>query len=117
MKPGPETDIEFLEMMIELASNVEGSLSGFDFDAFANDRDMLDLASFRIGSIGEISTKLRETVRAAHPEIDRHSIYRARNLLFHHYDRIQPRPLWEIVTEHLPPLRAVCEEGLRKLLP
>lgn len=63
--------------------------------------------------IGEAAKRLSASFRAAHPAIPWSVMARMRDVLIHHYDRVNLDEAWRVVTRDLPELRA----GLVLLLP
>lgn len=54
--------------------------------------------------IATVAGKLPEDFKAAHPDIDWAGINRMRNLVAHHYDRVNDDLLWRALTVRIPDL-------------
>ena len=71
-----------------------------------------DLAAYRLGSIGEYVNKLAPELKARHPHVDWQRAYDMRNALFHDYDGVIPRLLWDAAHEPLTGTVSVCRAEL-----
>lgn len=65
--------------------------------------------------IGEIVKRLDPALTAAHPDIPWRRIAGFRDLLIHHYERVDPDAVWRIVVDDIPPLQAATEAMLDSL--
>jgi uncharacterized protein with HEPN domain len=117
MAPGPEADGLYLERILELIGLIDSGLDGVDEASFLIDRDKLDLTTFRLFQIGELTNKLSRGAKQRHPEIAWTSIYGLRNLIARHYEKTKPNALWTIANNSLSALRAVCRQELDRLQP
>jgi uncharacterized protein with HEPN domain len=114
MKPSPEADLDYLDLIIEIVGHIKRRLGGLTLDQFANDKDEVDLTAFRISAIGETTRKLTEELKARHPELAWRSIYGMRNAIAHGYERMDPTQIWNAAVNSLDALVAVCEIELER---
>jgi uncharacterized protein with HEPN domain len=115
MDPGPEADALYLDEIVELVQLIRESLAGTDEAEFLLDRTKGDATALRLGAIGEASRKLSAGLQERHPEIEWRKMYGLRNIVAHHYRRLNYRILWQIATETLDPLNDACSEELARL--
>lgn len=54
--------------------------------------------------VATVTEKLPEECKAAHPEVDWAGINRMRNLVAHHYDKVNDDLLWQALTVRIPDL-------------
>lgn len=80
-------------------------------DAYDSDR-LLQLALERLCEIiGEASSGLSPVQRTGTPEIPWRDIVRLRNLVAHHYHRVDPDLLWTVACEDIPKLHTALEKS------
>ena len=115
----PELDRELarFELILELIGHIERRLAGWSGERFAGDPDEIDLTAFRLGHIGEAANKLSAETKARAPAIEWTKIYRMRNVISHEYGLIRAQLIWEVATGKLPPIKAFCDDELRRRLP
>ncbi|RVT93927.1 DUF86 domain-containing protein [Sphingomonas crocodyli] len=111
-----DRDVDHLETMLELIAHLERRTQPLSLSDFEDDEDEVDLAAFRVGHIGEESSKLSPEIKARHPEIDWKNLYGMRNIISHTYTKILARAVWQAVQRHLEPLKVVCQAELDRLL-
>lgn len=56
--------------------------------------------------VATVAEKLPDEFKAAHPEVDWTGINRMRNLVAHHYDKVNGDLLWQALTARIPDLLA-----------
>ena len=64
-------------------------------------------------TIGQSVSRLSETLREAHPEIDWRSIIGLRNVLVHDYLGINLERIWDIIERDVPALQRTVDAILR----
>lgn len=106
-----------LEIIIDQIEVLQRELAGVTFATFAADRSRRDLSAFRIQTIGENCHRLGEEVKSRHPDLPWSDIYGMRNIIAHHYDRINPVRIWAVVRDHLDPVRAMARAELTRCRP
>jgi uncharacterized protein with HEPN domain len=65
--------------------------------------------------ISEASRRLPEELKARHPAIEWREMAASGNFYRHEYEHVAARRVWETLTHHLPPLRAVVAHELAAL--
>ena len=114
MNAGPEADALYLDQIVELIQLFRESLVGTDEAGFLLDRTKGDATALRLGAIGEASRKLSEELQERHPEIEWRRMYGLRNIVAHHYRKLNYRILWQIAAGTLDPLESACRDELSR---
>jgi uncharacterized protein with HEPN domain len=90
-------------------------VTGLDYPHFRDDLRTVYAVTRCLEIISEASRRLPETIKARHPSIAWRDMAGAGNVYRHDYEDVAARYVWYTVTKHLPPLRMVVAEELRKL--
>lgn len=107
--PAPiDRDVLRLTQILDIAARVKEQISLIDRGAFLASRNEIDMAAYRLGSIGEYTNKLSSELKTRHSGIAWRDIHDMRNALFHDYDGALPAILWEVAGRPLTDLIAVC---------
>ena len=69
----------------------------------------LDAIHYRVFTIGEAVKALSSDLRAAHPEVPWSDIARMRDLIGHHYYKLDPQIVRATIGEPIARLRTACE--------
>ncbi len=115
MKTGPEADGLYLDRIVELVMLIRDSLAGVGEADFLSDRTLGDATALRLGAIGELSRKLSTDVKTRQGAVPWDRMYRLRNIVAHHYDRLDYRIIWEIATTALEEILVACRAELEQL--
>ena len=96
---------------------IESTVSRFGgtFDAFSEDVDFQQSICFSILQIGELANNLSEELKAATTaEMNWSQIKGMRNIVAHHYGKIDFEIVWSVATVDIPKLRQFCDKNLEK---
>jgi len=104
-----------LEDIIENAQAIQLYVAGMDVTAFKRDQRTYDAVERCLERIAEAASKLGALAPSLVPGQPWPEIKALGNRLRHEYDAIREDRLWDIVQVDLPPLRAACEDALRRL--
>lgn len=115
MIEGPGSDRLHLERILTLVRLVRSRLKDVDFASYRANPDLIDATALRLASIGEGTRKLSADVKARHPSVPWEQMYRLRNIVAHHYDRIDPEIIWFVATDRIEELGALCQAELARL--
>lgn len=85
---------------------------GMDCAAFSRDEKTQDAVIRNLEVIGEAARALPEEFREAVHVIPWRKVIALRTVLIHEYFGINLRIIWDVVTEKLPEIRAVCANAL-----
>lgn len=106
-----DRDRRYLAYIDEAIALIEARTSA-GHAAFLRDVDIQDAVLWRLKTLAEATGKLSSKLRERHPEIRWRAIYGFRNIAAHAYLELRLDQVWEIVEQHLPPLRAVVQGEL-----
>ena len=102
-----DKDYPILRLMLETVDKI--SLYTSDLQTandFENDIESFDAVIMNFIVLGESVSKLSDTFKTNHNEIDWRNIYAFRNVLAHDYFGILPEEVWQIIKNHLPKLKS-----------
>ena len=103
-----------LEDIIENVQAIQRYVAGMDMAAFKADQKTYDAVERCLERISEAAAKLGDLASTLVPGQPWQEIRALGNRLRHEYDVIREDRLWDIVQVDLPPLRAACEDALRR---
>lgn len=95
----PLTDIR------DAIRRIERYTAGKSLAAFRRDELVHDAVERCLEIISEASRRLPEEMKARHPGIPWRNVAGLGNVFRHEYDAVSTPLVWEIVREHLPPLK------------
>ena len=81
-------------------------------EVFLHDVDIQDAVLWRLETLAEATGKLSAALKARHPALRWRAIYGFRNIAAHAYLDLLLDEVWEIIEQHLPPLKVVVAEEL-----
>ena len=93
----------------------EGFVAGMTYVAFKDDNLHLYAVIRCLEIISEASRRLPAELKERHPAIQWKDMAGAGNIYRHDYEDVAAREVWDTLTLHLPPLRAVVETELATL--
>jgi uncharacterized protein with HEPN domain len=103
------SDNAYLEDIVAAAKQVAVYIDGMDRDAFLADRRTQDAVIRQIEVMGEASTRLSSSWKAAHAEIDWKGLARLRNFYIHVYRRVNYKNVWDTCRKTIPRIRGDVE--------
>lgn len=107
-----ETNKKLLEHMLMYIGQIEEANKMFNADkeALKNNSVYRNAVALCVLQVGELSNLLTEDFRAiTESEIPWKAIRGMRNVLAHHYGKIDYESLWETISIDIPTLRKFCE--------
>lgn len=109
-----ERSAKYWSDILGAIAEIEGFVQGIDtLNAYVADVKTKRAVERSLAMIGEAVAKL--TKEEPTPPLDgAHAIVGMRNRLIHAYDNVDDRIVWEVVRNHLPRLKAVATEHLRR---
>jgi len=109
----PPTVEDRLRDILEAISEIEGMLAGIDLDLFTADK-MRRMATERyLEVICEAARRLTDEVKRDAPNIEWQKMVDFGNRPRHAYHATDVRVIWEIIQDHLPPLKAFVERRIQ----
>ena len=106
-------DRQTIEHILNYCSEIQAATERFgkDYQTFSADNDYHDVVAFRILQIGELAGNLSEELRAATSgEVDWRQIKAMRNIVAHHYGKIELEIVWDVAIHDIPVRKAFCEK-------
>ena len=95
----------YLAQMLERIERIE-RFSAAGREAFAEDLMAQDAVIRNLEVIGEAAKRVPESFRKRHPDVPWRSLAALRDVLIHQYEGVSIAALWDVIQNHLPPLRA-----------
>ncbi|MBP5199165.1 MAG: DUF86 domain-containing protein [Schwartzia sp.] len=94
------------------------SMNG-EYDAFVakENYEKIDVSSFYIGQIGELTHGLTDTFKNEHPDIPWKQIVDMRNTLVHRYGTRNTKIIWDVIVKDIPLLAEQCQAILTQANP
>jgi uncharacterized protein with HEPN domain len=109
----PPTVEDRLRDIFEAITEIEDVMLGASFDQFASDRRSRLLIERLLEIVCEASRAIPDKVKQDEPSIDWRAMIDFGNLLRHAYHTTKAEVTWDIVQNHLPPLKAFIERRIR----
>lgn len=97
---------------MQMIGHLRRRLQPISLRTFLGDIDEIDLTSFRLAVIGELTSKVNAALKSRHTNIDWPSIYAMRNIIVHDYGAIEPERLWAVFVKDISSLTEVCGKEL-----
>ena len=101
-----------IEDILTAVARIRSYVQGMSYDAFRTDYKTQDAVVRNLEVIGEAARTLPEGVQAGAPGVDWRKLVGLRNVLIHEYFGISLPIVWDIVTNKLDELEAVCKRIL-----
>jgi len=96
---------QFLQDVVDWGERAMRHVSNFTRDQFLNEEKTQDAVSRCIEAIGEAANRairLDPSIATEFPEFEAEKAYAARNVLSHHYFKVDAQVLWATVQESVP---------------
>jgi uncharacterized protein with HEPN domain len=104
-------DRVYLAHIRDAIDRIETFTSG-GHERFLSEAIIQDAVIRNLEVIGEAVKGLSDELRAANPDIPWKQIAGMRDVLIHHYFGVKLESVWQVVVEHLPPLKSHVERHL-----
>jgi uncharacterized protein with HEPN domain len=108
----PPTIEDRLRDIFEAIAEIEGVMQTMTFDRFASDRRARLLTERLLEIVCEASRTLPDNIKQDGPHIDWRKMIDFGNLLRHAYHTTNAEIVWDIVQNHLPPLKSLVERHI-----
>jgi uncharacterized protein with HEPN domain len=95
----------FLQDALDAIDNVTEFVAGMPIEVFKDDKKTLHAVVRNLEVIGEAVKAVPPEVRERHPQVPWQRIAGLRDILIHHYFRIDVDIVWDVVQNKLPALR------------
>lgn len=100
--------IGYCEQIADTVARFGNSYANFESDAIYR-----NAAALPVLQIGELTTHLSEDFKETHKGIPWTKIKALRNIVAHHYGKIDSESLWETITQDVPGLNQYCQTILQ----
>ena len=109
----PPTVEDRLRDILEAIGEIQDLLQGVGFDQFTSDRHKRLLIERLLEIVCEASRTIPENIKQEEPSIDWRKMIDFGNVLRHAYHTTKVDLVWNIVQNHLPPLKSFAERRIR----
>ena len=103
---------ERLMLILMFAHRIKSGVEAVSLASFLEDAEKQDAVLYRLGQIGETSSKIPDDEQEKYPELFWHQMIALRHRLFHDYGEIDLAKIYEITQEPI----AQLVENLEKIL-
>jgi len=87
--------------------------SNFNNFSAKNNYEKVDVSSFYIGQIGELTHGLTDELKNTYTDIPWKQINDMRNVLVHHYGERSVKIIWDVIVQDIPILENKCRSILK----
>lgn len=109
----PPTAEDRLRDILEAIVEIEALLAGYNLDLFTADKTRRMATERYLEVICEAARRLTDDIKKDAPEIDWQRMVDFGNRLHHAYHATDVGIVWDIVQDHLPPLKSFVERCIR----
>ena len=109
----PPTVEDRLRDILEAISETEDMLAGSSIDLFIADKVRRMATERYLEVVCEAARRLTDDVKRDAPDIERQKMIDFGNRLRHAYHATDVNMVWDIVQNHLPPLKSFVERRIR----
>lgn len=101
-----------LHDMLEAVAGIHKAVYGMTFETYSTQRLIRRAVEREIEILSEASRRLSPTFKKREPSVPWCDIAGIGNILWHDYERVSDRIIWNVVVEHLPTLEAALHRLL-----
>ena len=110
-----DRDNQILEKIVKYCEEIEHAHSEYNrsYASFCSNPTYRNAVALCLMQIGELTNKLSEEFKVAHPEIPWRAIRGMRNVVAHEYGNIDEETVWETAENGTHELKDFCEKELK----
>ena len=112
---------DLLTEILEGITDISGYAKGLEHETFdqllVNDRKTYRAVKNALSEIGEAIKNLPQDVTNRHPTVDWRGASKLRDIIAHHYHRLDTQQLWLVITDDFPALLSAVEAELNATPP
>jgi uncharacterized protein with HEPN domain len=101
-------DVDRLDYILELIDLIHSEIEGYSRDEFLKTRSVRDLATYRLGTVGETAHRLSENLKSQQEGVPWRAIAAFRNIVVHDYLSINSAYVWNIIERDLMEFERAC---------
>jgi uncharacterized protein with HEPN domain len=101
-----------LRDVLEAITEIEDVMRGIGFEQFSSDRRVRLLTERLLEIICEASRTIPDVIKQDEPGIDWRKMIDFGNVLRHAYHTTNAEIVWDVIQNHLPPLKSLVERRL-----
>ena len=101
--------VKYCEKLEAVGRSMENEYENF---AARGNYEKVDVSSFYIGQLGELTRGLTDDFKDEHADIPWKQIVDMRNTLIHRYGTRNIRIIWDVIAKDIPVLNRMCREIL-----
>ena len=109
----PPSADDRLRDILSAIEKIERATRGMTATEFADDEIVRAATERFLGVVCEASLRLPHSIKQQAPDIDWRKMNDFANLLRHAYHSTKVDTVWDIILNHLPPLKALVEYNIR----
>jgi uncharacterized protein with HEPN domain len=109
----PPTVEDRLRDILEAIGEIQGLMQGVGLDQFTSDRHKRLLIERLLEIVCEASRTIPDHLKQEEPSIDWRKMIDFGNVLRHAYHTTKVELVWDVVQNHLPPLKSLVERRVR----
>ena len=115
--PSKRTPALYFDEILRAIERIDRYVAGTSFSGFEQDLGKQDSVYYRLLVLTEAARRLSPEELALCPGPDWRSIRDLGNVLRHAYDSLDPRTIWNVIQNDLPPLKQEMVLTLREHFP
>jgi uncharacterized protein with HEPN domain len=108
----PPTIEDRLRDVLEAITEIEDVIRGISFDQFSSDRRVRLLTERLLEIVCEASRTIPDVIKQDEPGIDWRKMIDFGNVLRHAYHTTKAEIVWDVIQNHLAPLKSLVERRL-----
>ena len=110
-----DKELRILNKVLEYANEVFSYVDGITYDMFLTDRKTISATAFMLGQIGELAKSLSDDTMLRISQVNWSGVKGLRNRIFHDYEKIDMKMLWNVIDAYLPELTEQIDNYLNSV--
>ena len=110
-----KSNLLHLDSILECIDHVRKYIGNMTAEELRLNEAVRDAVIFRVALIGEAASHLSDDLKDKYSHIPWSDIVGMRNILIHDYEGIDDVRVWDVITEHLGPLKEAAENMIKEL--
>lgn len=110
-----KSDLLHLDSILESIDHIRKYVGHMTAEELRQSEAMRDAVILRVALIGEAAAHLSDDLIKKYPHIPWSDVVGMRNILIHDYEGIDDARVWNVIMEHLEPLKKAVESMIKEL--